>query len=280
VPELVRVGRHNLDVTLSYVVGNHHHCKSASADRWLPGRLTRAARPRYDLCVRRLLLFSVLGAVAVLPPSLQAQRGFAARAPVRVAPRMAAPPARMMPAPRGIPAAGVRFVPPGRLGHPFFVNPRFRHHHHLFITSNPCFANPSFCQGFFFPNQVLSYPPLFWPETGYAQQPYPVAQQTYDDTALRNQIDRLADEVERLREEQEAHRAPQPVPRSSLEQAPTVLVFRDGHRSEVQNYGIVGQTLWVFTERHARKYPLTDLDLQATKSANEQRGVEFALPSR
>jgi hypothetical protein len=65
-----------------------------------------------------------------------------------------------------------------------------------------------------------------------------------------------------------------------LEHAPTVLVFRDGHRSEVQNYGIVGQTLWAFTERQAKKYPLTDLDLSATKAANEQRGGEFAVPSR
>jgi hypothetical protein len=187
----------------------------------------------------------------------------------------------MMPAPRGIAAGGVRFAPPGRFGHPFFVNPRFRHHHHFFITSNPCFGNPFFCRGFFFPNQFPFYPPLFWPETQYVQQPYPVVQQTYDDTALRNQIDRLTDEVERLRQEQEARQAPQPSPRSAVEQAPpTVLVFRDGHSSEVQNYGIVGQTLWVFTERHAKKYPLSDLDLPATKAADEQRGVEFALPSR
>jgi hypothetical protein len=185
----------------------------------------------------------------------------------------------MTAAPRGVPAGGVRFVPPGRFGHPFFVNPRFRHHHHFFITSNPCFGNPLFCRGFFFPNQFLFYPPLSWPETQYVQQPYPVAQQTYDDTALHNQIDRLADEVERLRQEQETHRALQPSSRSSLEQTPTVLVFRDGHRSEVQNYGVVGQTLWVFTEHHARKYPLSDLDLPATKSANEERG-EFAPLSR
>jgi len=53
---------------------------------------------------------------------------------------------------------------------------------------------------------------------------------------------------------------------------------RNGHRSEVQNYGIVGQTLWAFTEQHARKYPISDLDLPATKAANEQRGVEFVVP--
>jgi hypothetical protein len=42
-----------------------------------------------------------------------------------------------------------------------------------------------------------------------------------------------------------------------------VLMFRDGHRSEVQNYGIVGLTLWVFTERHAKKYPVGDLICRA-----------------
>ena len=53
---------------------------------------------------------------------------------------------------------------------------------------------------------------------------------------------------------------------------------RNGHRSEVQNYGIVGQTLWAFTEQHARKYPISDLDLPATKAANEKRGIEFVVP--
>ena len=127
--------------------------------------------------------------------------------------------------------------------------------------------------------ETLLNPKDFWPETEYARQPYPGVQQTYNDSALRDEVDRLADEVERLREEQEARQAA-PSPRPAPEQAPpTVLVFRDGHRSQVQNYGIVGQTLWVFTEQHA-KYPLSDLDLPATKSANEKRGIEFALPSR
>jgi len=259
-------------VKLSDQLGYNRHIESQG------GTDSGTAVLRYNWGVRRLLLLAVLGAVTVLPLSLQAQRGFAARAPVRVAPHMAAPPARMMP--RGIPAGGVHFVPPGRFGHPVFVNPRFRHHHHFFFTSG-CFGNPFLCSGFYYPYPLLSYPPLFWPETQYVQQPYPVVQQTYDDTAVRNQIDRLTDEVERLRQEQEARQATPPTTRSAVEQAsPTVLVFRDGHRSEVQNYAIVGQTLWVFTERHANKYPLSDLDLPATKASSEERGGEFALPSR
>jgi len=212
-----------------------------------------------------------MGAVAVLPPSLQAQRGRAAGTAVRAGPRSVAP--ARVPVTQGV-RGGVRFAP-GRLGRPFF-NSRFRFHNRLFITSG-CFGYPYFCSGFYYPYSTLYYPPYFWPETEYAQQPYPEVQQTYNDTALRHEVDRLADEVERLRHEQQARPAPQPSPRPTAE-PPTVLVFRDGHRSEVQNYGIVSQTLWVFTERHARKYPLSDLDLPATKRANEQRGIEFVVP--
>jgi len=159
----------------------------------------------------------------------------------------------------------------------------FRHPRRLFTTSSSCFNNPFFCRGFLFQNPFLFYPPLFGPEAQYAQQPYPVSQQTYDDTALRNQVQRLADEVERLREEQkEVRQAPQQSPRSAAEQAPplTILVFHDSHRREVQNYAIVDQTLWVFADHHPQKYLLSDLDLSATKAANEERGVEFSLPCR
>jgi len=58
----------------------------------------------------------------------------------------------------------------------------------------------------------------------------------------------------------------------------TVLVFRDQHQQEVQNYAIVGQTLWNFASQHTQKIPLADLDLAATVKANDDRGVTFRLP--
>jgi hypothetical protein len=58
----------------------------------------------------------------------------------------------------------------------------------------------------------------------------------------------------------------------------TVLVFRDQHRQEVQNYAIVGQTLWSFAPSRTRKIPLADLDIPATSKANDERGVDFHLP--
>jgi len=59
---------------------------------------------------------------------------------------------------------------------------------------------------------------------------------------------------------------------------PTVLVFRDGHQQEVSNYAIMGQTVYVFDTR-TQKIALGDLDVPATIKANDDRGVEFQLPS-
>ena len=84
-------------------------------------------------------------------------------------------------------------------------------------------------------------------------------------------------------QQREAPRAEAPTPA-------TVLVFRDQHRQEVQNYAIVGQTLWAFgssgTQKvpladlgsRTQKIPLTDLDIPATVKANDDRGVDFRVP--
>jgi hypothetical protein len=60
--------------------------------------------------------------------------------------------------------------------------------------------------------------------------------------------------------------------------AATILVYRDGHQGEVQNYAILRQTLWVFAGETTRRVSLADLDLQATKRLNDERGVDFFSP--
>lgn len=67
-----------------------------------------------------------------------------------------------------------------------------------------------------------------------------------------------------------------PVASDPLE--PTTLVFKDGHKLEVGNYAIIGQTLFDMTPGHARKVPLADLDLEATRRQNDDRGITFQLP--
>ena len=62
-------------------------------------------------------------------------------------------------------------------------------------------------------------------------------------------------------------------------QIPTTLIFKDGHQLEIENYAVVGQTLYDLTPGHSRKVALADLDLPATQKQNEDRGVTFQLPS-
>ncbi|HXH48045.1 MAG TPA: hypothetical protein VNM47_01605 [Terriglobia bacterium] len=108
---------------------------------------------------------------------------------------------------------------------------------------------------------------------------------------LTSQVQALTDEVHSLREQQALRQfaqepavAPrpesfsQPVPRVSQPTFPvTVFIYRDGHEMEVRDYAILGKTLWVFNGQTARKFPLTDFNIAASRQVNEEHGVEFPL---
>ena len=161
-------------------------------------------------------------------------------------------------------------------------------HGHHFVHKGFVFSNNGCFNGFCGAGYAgYLAPPLFWSDyspaydtAAYAGSQYVPATPAYDDSDLRMEIRQLTDQVEQLREEQQAHiRAQQTAApaRPSRMDLPTVLVFRDGRVKEVNNYGIVGQTLWILDEQRARKVPLTELDLTATKGANEDRGG-FVVP--
>ncbi len=121
---------------------------------------------------------------------------------------------------------------------------------------------------------------------------------------LRTEVARLRTEVKQLRDElavrQEApleertavrETAPRPVAPKPAARAPavaqpeeksptTILVFRDGHKVETQNFAIIGQTLWIYTAQDSKGVPIADLDLAATKRVNAERGVVFQPPTR
>jgi len=87
-----------------------------------------------------------------------------------------------------------------------------------------------------------------------------------------------------MREDQalrDSRGAPPAEPLAAAEEKPpaTLLVYRDGHQMEVQDYAILGKTLWVFSAQITRQVPLTDLDLAATERVNGDRGVNFVAPS-
>ena len=151
---------------------------------------------------------------------------------------------------------------------------------------------------------VVGYSPYVWPgptlfgspiyspyvgpaysEPAYVSPPPPAPAVSQSEVDLAYQVGRLSQEIEQLRLQQSLNSQPSALPpqaQSSPERPPipTILVFRDGHRMEIQNYAIVGQILWVVDENAATKIPIADLDLDATQNENRQRGVRFPLPRR
>ena len=132
------------------------------------------------------------------------------------------------------------------------------------------------------------YYPYYYPWYWDSASSYDASDAYYQQTQqLSQQLNELSNEVAQLREEQQirSYVSPQPQVQQS-EPAPakpdpviaTVLVFQDQHREEIQNYAVVGHTLWVFNQDRARKIPLAQLDLPATSKANDDRGVDFTMP--
>jgi len=239
----------------------------------------------------QVLATAVLLAATVFPLRLEGQMRATQRlgGPARIS--VGSPFRSIRPHPNGFAVnSGRRFI--RRSG---FVGAVGFRHHRRFPTffGNACFSDPFFdpffCRQFLFRNRFFFAQPLFLPYPIYASSPYyQVSEQNPTTTAdqetdLAKEVDRLRDEMERLRDEERSRedaRQPASQPRPSAEEkmATTILVFRDGHRSEIQNYAMVGQTLWVVTEQRARKVSISDLDVEATRKLNADRGVEFRIP--
>lgn len=100
-----------------------------------------------------------------------------------------------------------------------------------------------------------------------------------------NQMNAQSLDEQRMRRDQDqdaySRRDAQPreEARADAPEPATVLVFRDRRKQEVQNYAIVGQTLWNFSGQRTQKIPIADLDLAATAKANDERGVDFKVPA-
>jgi hypothetical protein len=180
------------------------------------------------------------------------------------------------------------FLRDGFRGHRFrrgFGN-RFR----TFGFRNNCFAFP--CRGFGYPWAYGGYyDPFWWGDSGSSYD------EDYErDRAVADQMNERSLAQQQMQREEEADGDQDAYsPRSSRQHSDpaansnqgqpgaaivpaTVLVFRDQHRQEIQNYAIVGQTLWNFVAQRAEKIPLSDLDLSTTAQANEDRGLTFRVP--
>ncbi len=176
-------------------------------------------------------------------------------------------------------AGGVRFGSTFR--RPVFLPNRFGHGRffggYSYYPAYYVYPSYSLYPGFYsdsddLPSAYTSYVP----SEGYLDNNALIQQQQLlDEEAQQREIERLEEEVDRLRAKRENFAQPPAEP----EMEPTTqLVFKDGHSEEVQNYAIVGKTLWIFNEQRARRVPLSGLDISATTNANEKSGVDFHLP--
>ena len=169
----------------------------------------------------------------------------------------------------------------------FPVHPGHPIHYPRFIfTSYPWWAYRGFFRypwwpgwfggvGFGWWNGSFSDPSDPSPANAYAPADNSSANIAY--VQQQREIDRLNDEVTRLQAER-VPATPPPQPQAAEIRAETVLVFRDRHSDEIQNYAIVGETLWVFDQQRASKVPIAQLDVPATTKANADRGIDFRLP--
>ena len=58
----------------------------------------------------------------------------------------------------------------------------------------------------------------------------------------------------------------------------TVFIFKDGHRIITRNFAIFGKTLYDYSARPTTKTQLDELDMEATRKINDDRGTPVHLP--
>ncbi|MCI0350472.1 MAG: hypothetical protein L0Z53_13685 [Acidobacteriales bacterium] len=113
---------------------------------------------------------------------------------------------------------------------------------------------------------------IFENRPGYRPPPVdPAASRDYARSEPRGASDRDRESLPR-----EAEAEPSP----AVDQTPTVLVFRDGHKLEIGNYAIQGDLLYNLDGNGPRKIKLAELDLDKTIQLNDERGNEFRLPKK
>ena len=152
---------------------------------------------------------------------------------------------------------------------------------------NPSFSGSFYCGQYFPGRPSFGAEPVFpswFPSTGYeSEESAPPASEAQPDT-LSTEIGNLAAEVASLREDEASRQlpaGPAPPPSVTSEEKPpmTIFVYKDGREMEVQDYAILGDTLWVFSDQTTHRVPLTDIDLPETQRANARPRRRFRPPT-
>ena len=162
-----------------------------------------------------------------------------------------------------------------RLNQPFRTNQPFGFHH----RRNPEFVSPFF-------GNIVAVPyayPVYMTDTGVddsMEEDYRGGPTIFDRRGSGEDYRRpqARDEEDYRSRSSELPADQQAVAEKPAQQPSTVLVYKDGHQSEIVNYAIVGETLYELSDGRAKKVALAELDLSATEKQNDERGVDFRIP--
>jgi hypothetical protein len=159
------------------------------------------------------------------------------------------------------------FVGPWRYGYPGWYG--YYGNYGYYGYYNPLFYNP-----YWWWDSSSYYDDSQGQQDQDVSQGYVMDQQGPDDQNARDSYDSSGDQ------DAYARSAPYEPRHAELTapSPPTTLVFRDQHKEEIQNYAIVGNTLFSFSAERTQKIPLSDLDIPATTKVNGDRGVNFKVP--
>jgi len=228
-----------------------------------------------------VVLFAASVLATTIAGSLSAQgrggfRGGPVGGRMSSAPVSAPRPAFVMRTPPVVaPFGGSRFLGSRFAGSPF-VGLR---HQRTIVVADPFFGYSPFFGGY---SPFWGSP--FYTSPAYTEPTYVAPSVNQNEVDLSYQVQQLSQEIEQLRQEQALAASRQYIPPSPSAPGPpptpTTLVFRDGHRMMVENYAIVGQTIWVLDEKTSVKISISELDLEATERENRSKGVRFLLPQR
>jgi hypothetical protein len=148
---------------------------------------------------------------------------------------------------------------------------RHRHHHEFFPAGGEVLAVP----------YAVPYPVAVEPSADEVtdEEDYQGGPTIFDRRGPGERRRLQRDYAEPLRQDdQPKDSAAATATESPADQPQTVLVYKDGHQDEIQNYAVVGEMLYDLSPGHRRKIALADLDLAATVKQNDDRGIDFRLP--
>jgi len=167
-------------------------------------------------------------------------------------------------------------------GHSMGISFAGRSQSHSFGRSPILLGDPFYAD---YPVAPLTIPPQYVmvPPTTHADAPPEIKSEPLMIELQGNRYVRLEGMQQSPRETNAPSSALTPHP-VRPELPPTVLIFRDGHREQVPEYAIVGNTIYASGDywqsgHWTKNIEVSALNIPATIQANHEAGIRFMLPS-